>query len=300
MTAINISVSGTVTLTCTAKPEYPGTLVLCLAIASPGSFNTTKILTHVVSSFTSTRTINTFQIEFWFAPSGATECNRFNAITVRTADTGSNSWTIAYDYSSTFRNKYSTGTYYTYWYWADQGNNLVTNEPPSGTLISDTGFCNAYNQYKFTTPEMYVKRAVVINMTGIYYAGDTTYDGMYSPNFTDGIRIKYNGVVYTTYAAAIAAGFHFAWINSSSHTSGFLADYLSKTDSTTDTTSPITVNSKTFTLTTNNFSNYFVAASPIAGDNNQFIFGGALAPFAKTLSDSYYLNQSCLRIIFPI
>jgi hypothetical protein len=279
VTAIDTSVAGTVTLTCTAVPSNTGTQVLCLAIASPGSSNTTpatKILTFVGGTFTSTTLTNTFQIEFWFAP-GSGNYNSFTTLVVRTADTDSNNWSTVYTYETT------TTT------WQDQANNLVTNAAYSTTAINTSGFCTAYNTIKFTTPPINVKRAVVVHMAnkiGGYY---------YAPNYTDGIRIKLNGTVYTTYADATAAGMKFAWLSADSNATNLL-NYLTKIDSTTDITTPITVNSEIFTVYTNNLNN-FQTYFTLGDDANPYGANGIPIPGQYTQSD--ITKQSCLRITFP-
>jgi hypothetical protein len=277
VTAINTSISGTVTLTCTAVPIYTGTQALCLAIASPGSSNTTpatKILTYVGGTFTPTTITNTFQIEFWFAASTG-NFNGFTTLVVRTADTDSNNWTTVYTYE--------TGTTT----WVDQANNLVTNAAYSTTPINTTNFCSSYNTIKFTTPPINVKRAVVVHL------GNKSGGFYYAPNVTDGIRIKLNGTVYTTFADANAAGMSFRWVttNSNSAATNFL-NYLTKTDSTTDTTSPVVVNGETF-VTWVVPQSYFTLGDSADG------YAANNLPVPGQYQQSDITKQSCLRITFP-
>jgi hypothetical protein len=288
VTAINTSIPGVITLTCTALCNMPDTVVLCLAIAKPGAAKTTStnvILTYN-STFNSTKVSNTFQIEFWFAPaavsgSSSTINTNFSNLLIRTAASGSNTWSTIYDYD-----KAGQGG------WMDQENNLVTNDLSSAQIISTVNFCSTYNTYKFTTPEMYVKKAVVIQM---FYLASLTW--IIAPCFTDGIRIKYNGVLYTTLSSATAAGIQIHWVTCDT-TSTNLNQYLTKTDSTTDMTSPITVNSNSFKIVSLN-SNYFVDASPKVADQNQFAFGNGTLPGNGVLQYGSRTFVSCLRIIFP-
>jgi hypothetical protein len=278
VTAVDTSVAGIVTLTCTAVPSNTGTQVLCLAIASPGSSNTTpatKILTFVGGTFTSTTFTNTFQIEFWFSP-GAAAYQSFTTLVVRTADTDSNNWSTVYTYETT------TST------WQDQANNLVTNAAFSTAAVPITSFCTARNQYKFTTPVINVKRAVVVHL------GAKSGGSYYSPILTDGIRIKLNETVYTTFADATAVGMKFAWISVYSNTAATnLLNYLTKTDSTTDITTPVTVNSETFSVSTANFQTYFSL-----GDSAD-AYGNNSIPIPGQFQQTDITKQSCLRITFP-
>ena len=278
VTAVDTSVAGTVTLICTAVPSNTGTQVLCLAIATPGSSNTTpatKILTFVGGTFTSTTFTNTFQIEFWFSP-GVAAYQSFTTLVVRTADTDSNNWSTVYTYETT------TST------WQDQANNLVTNAAYSTAAVPITSFCSARNQYKFTTPPISVKRAVVVHL------GAKSSGAYYSPIVTDGIRIKLNGTVYTTYADATTAGMKFAWLSVYSNTDATnLLNYLSKTDSTTDITTPVTVNSEIFSVFAGSFQSYFNL-----GDSAD-AYGGNAIPIPGQYQQSDITKQSCLRITFP-
>ena len=278
VTAIDTSVAGTVTLTCTAVPSSTGAQVLCLGIASPGSSNTTAtpiIMTHVGRTFTSTTLTNTFQIEFWFGPSTGSY-NGFTTLVVRTADTDSNNWSTVYTYEA------ATAT------WQDQANNLATNAAYSTTPIATTNFCATFNSIKFTTPVMNVKRAVVVHL------GNKSGGFYYSPNVTDGIRIKLNGAVYATYADATAAGLKFAWLSVNSNTVATnMLNYLTKPDSTVDVTTPATVNGEVFSVYSPSFGSYFTLGSSAEA------YGGNAIPIPGQYAQSDITKQSCLRITFP-
>ena len=116
----------------------------------------------------------------------------------------------------------------------------------------------------------------------------------YSPNVTDGIRIKLNGAVYATYADATAAGLKFAWLSVNSNTAATnMLNYLTKPDSTVDVTTPATANGEVFSVLSPSFGSYFTLGSSAEA------YGGNAIPIPGQYAQSDITKQSCLRITFP-
>jgi hypothetical protein len=282
VTAIDASVNGSVTLTCTGIPINTGNVVVCLAIASPGSANTsstTTILSGSSSNCVLEDITNTFQIEIWFAPDAAN--NGFTTLVVQTANIGSIYWTEVYRYENTS-------------YWQDQANDLVNNTAYSSTQYANSGFCSYYNTNKFTTPPINIKGSVLVNVSR------KSPDGNYVlPNKIDAIYFKFNGTLYTTYNDVLAAGIRVSWLyggNADLTETANIRNYLqNKLDCATDMRSPLTVNGYTYYVSTINMFDIFTK------DNSWYTWGNNWIPSNDSGKYKEYdiTNQSCLRITFP-
>ena len=286
VTAIDTSVPGDVTLTCTAVSEsLIGGLELCLAIATPGSSNTTPTTTILSGNGCLCSQVGisrTFQIELWFSPNYSWLASGWDTLLVQTGDVGGSSWDEVYRYET------NTG------YWQDQANDLVNNYTFSTAQIPTNRFCNYYNECKFTTPPITIKDAVTIHFA------DKSNNAYWTPCNLDAIRIKVNGKVYTTYDDAFGDGIRFSWITTTDDTkSTNVTGYLTnKYDSATDMTSPITINGTTYQIRSGLYNNSNMYELFNKGSNS-FRFGSVPGDAPGNFQETNIANTSCLRICFP-